>query len=77
MRNWDPRDSADAAPLRLSPRDRQFLADALGETRPARRHGSPRAHGASIVGLVLSLTLLAGLLWALWPSSPVAPEVLR
>lgn len=76
MKHWDSLDSADAEELRLSPRDEAYLADALREMRPARSR-TPRAHGASVVGLVLSLSLLAGLTWALWPSSPVAPEVMR
>lgn len=76
MKHWDGLDSADAQELRLSARDRAYLAEALGEVRVARSR-TPRAHGASVVGLVLSLALLAGLTWALWPSSPVAPEVMR
>jgi hypothetical protein len=76
MKHWDRLDPAAAEPLRLSPRDEAYLADVLERMRPARRR-TPRANGASVVGLVLSLSLLAGLTWALWPDSPVAPEVLR
>ena len=76
MKHWDSLDPADAEELRLSPRDQAYLAEALGEVRVARPR-TPRAHGASVVGLLLSLSLLAGLTWALWPSSPVAPEVMR
>lgn len=76
MKHWDSLDPAAAEELRLSPREQAYLAAALEDVRIARSR-TPRAHGASVVGLVLSLSLLAGLTWALWPDSPVAPEVLR
>ena len=74
MEHWDGRDLAQAAPLRLSRRDRRRLERMLGQ--PARQRHTP-PHAATLVGVALALGLLAGLAWALAPVSPVSPEMLK
>jgi hypothetical protein len=77
MKPWDGLDRVDAQPQRLPVADRQLLDRDLDRLRERGRHRSTGASGASLVGLALSLTMLAGMLWGLWPDSPVAPEVMR
>lgn len=77
MKHWDGLDRQTADPLRLSRRDQARLVQLMGQAPLAMRPRRQPANGASVVGLLLSVAMLAGLMWALWPDSPVAPEVLR
>ncbi len=74
MKHWDGRDLAQSAPRRLSPRDRQRLAE-LFEAPVRPRRGEPQI--GSVLGLVLALGVLAGVAWMLAPSSPVSPDLLN
>jgi hypothetical protein len=73
MEHWDGRDRDQAAELRISRQDRRRLAQFFQTQPPRRRQRS----FDSVVGLVISLGMLAVLVWALAPDSPVSPEVMR
>jgi hypothetical protein len=76
MRHWNDLDRDCAAPARLGEADRRRLEAALsGVERPARRTARPEP--ASWIGLTLALAFLAGMAWAVAPTSPVAKEVRR
>lgn len=72
MKPWDGLDIAGATPIELSAKERARLDSIRRALAPRRRS---RAHLGSIVGLGLSVAFLGGLIWALWPVSPVAAEV--
>lgn len=73
MKPFDPR-TIDSAPLAAEAE--RALREALARTAPQRR-GAPRPALGSLVGLGLSLALLAGLAIALAPTSPVAEQARR
>lgn len=72
MKPWNGLDIAGATPAELSAEERQRLDSIRRALAPRRR---ARAHLGSIVGLGLSVAFLGGLVWALWPTSPVAAEL--
>ena len=75
MKHWDGRDRDDADSLRLPERDRQRIrAIFFDAPKPTRRAG-PQIH--SLIGLTLALGLLGLMSWALAPSSPVSPDLIK
>jgi hypothetical protein len=75
MQHCDGRDRDDAIPVRLPRRDRPRLAQ-LQPAPPRRRPRQPVDAG-SLIGLALSLGVLAGLAWLLAPADPVSSSLLR
>ena len=74
MKHWDGRDQAQATPQRLSPRDRKRVRELFREP-PRPRRTQPQVH--SMIGLVLAVSVLAGLAWLLTPSSPISPDLMN
>lgn len=74
MKHWDGRDVADVSPAELSPREQQRIRE-LFETRPRRRRSE--THMGSVIGLVSALAILGLLTWALAPSSPISPDLMK
>lgn len=74
MKPWDGLDIAGARPVELSAEERQRLDSIRRALGPSRR---ARAQLGSIVGLGISVAFLGGLVWAVWPTSPVARELRR
>ena len=74
MKHWDGRDAADVTPAELSPREQQRVRE-LFEPRPRRRRSE--THMGSVIGLVSALAILGLLTWALAPSSPVSPDLMK
>ena len=72
MKHWDPRDLAQATPL--SQPERQRIRD-MFEASPRRRRSE--THVGSLIGLVSALAILGLLTWALAPSSPVSPDLMK
>ena len=73
MKHWDGRDLPEAIelrPARLETRVRDLFRD---PPKPKRRE--PQI--ASVIGLVLAVTLLVALSWALAPSSPVSSKLVN
>ena len=74
MKHWDGRDVADVTPATLSPRERRRVRELFRE--PPRPRRTPlQVH--SVIGLVLAVSVLAGVAWALMPSSPVSPDLMN
>ena len=74
MKHWDGRDRDDVAELRLTPQDRERLAELFPTPAPPRRRQQP--HAGSVIGLALALGVLAGVAWVLAPGTPVSPRLL-
>lgn len=73
MKHWDGRDRDDVAQLPLSPAERARLR-VLFEVPAHRRQR--RAHVGSMIGLVLAVSLLAGLAMLLAPADPISAKLL-
>lgn len=74
MKHWDGRDLAQASPRRLTPGERQRIAELFeAPARPRRAE----THIGSVIGLASALAVLGLLAWALTPGSPVSPDLMK